>query len=98
MTRTVTRTVTRARSERRRGMTLVEAMVSIAILSVVSVMVWGGFAQTSRNKERVEADLERNHVVSAALARMQREATASTSRPSPTEGSSATLTRATRTS
>lgn len=61
------------RALRSRGMTLVEAMVAIAILSVVSVMVWGGFAQTSRNKERVEADLERNHIVSSALARMQRE-------------------------
>jgi general secretion pathway protein J len=55
------------------GMTLVETMVAIAILSVVSVMVWGGFAQTSRNKERVEGDLERNHIVSSAVARMQRE-------------------------
>ncbi|MCB9599399.1 MAG: prepilin-type N-terminal cleavage/methylation domain-containing protein [Sandaracinus sp.] len=67
------RTGMRRRGGRVLGMTLVEAMVSIAILSVVSVMVWGGFSQTSKNKERVEADLDRNHIVSSALSRMQRE-------------------------
>ncbi|MEM1417143.1 MAG: type II secretion system protein GspJ [Myxococcota bacterium] len=55
------------------GITLIEAMVSIAILSMVSAAVWGGFSQTARNKQRVEEDLERQHVIQAALARMARE-------------------------
>lgn len=58
---------------RRQGLTLVEAMVAIAILSGMTVLIWGGLSQTSRNKERVEADLERNHIVTAALSRIQRE-------------------------
>ncbi|MEM9067415.1 MAG: type II secretion system protein GspJ [Myxococcota bacterium] len=55
------------------GITLIEALVAIAILSIVSALVWGGFAQTTRNKDRVEDDLARYHVVNAALQRMQRE-------------------------
>jgi general secretion pathway protein J len=55
------------------GMTLIEAMVSITILSIVSVMVFGGFEQTMRNKSRVEAQGDRAHVVRVAMERMARE-------------------------
>lgn len=55
------------------GMTLVEAMVSITILAIVSVMVFGGFEQTMRNKSRVEEQGDRAHVVRVAMERMCRE-------------------------
>lgn len=63
------------RSSRRRqaGMTLVEAMVSVAILAIVSVMVFGGFSQTMRNKSRIEAQGDRAHVIRVAMERMCRE-------------------------
>lgn len=63
----------RRRARRLAGITLIEALVAIAILSIVSVMIWGGFAQTTRNKKRIEGDVERNHEVQAALNRMARE-------------------------
>ncbi len=62
-----------ARRQSTAGITLIEALLAIAILSIVSALVWGGFAQTTRNKKRVEEDLDRYHVVHAALERMQRE-------------------------
>lgn len=55
------------------GFTLVEAMVSIAIFSIVTAMLWGGFSQTARNKARIEGDLDRYHEINAALGRMTRE-------------------------
>lgn len=58
---------------RQSGMTLIEALIAIAIISLVSALVWSGFAQTMKNKERVEEDLDRYHVISAGLDRMQRE-------------------------
>ncbi len=61
------------RSQSTAGITLIEALLAIAILSIVSALVWGGFAQTTRNKKRVEEDLDRYHVVHAALERIQRE-------------------------
>jgi general secretion pathway protein J len=61
------------RFARNEGMTLIEVMLAISILGMISVMVWGGFAQTARNRARIEADLDRHHVVHAALERMARE-------------------------
>jgi general secretion pathway protein J len=55
------------------GLTLIEAMVSIAILAIVSTLVWGGFTQTARNKEIVERELDQNHIIRMALERMTRE-------------------------
>ncbi len=63
----------RTRARALEGMTLIEAMVSITILSIVSVMVFGGFEQTMRNKSRVEAQADRAHVVRVAMERMARE-------------------------
>lgn len=55
------------------GMTLIEAMVAIAILAIVTTMIWGGFTQTARNKSMVEDRINRRHEVSSALERMARE-------------------------
>ena len=55
------------------GMTLIEIMISIAIMGMLSVAVWGGFSQTMLTKQRIEANLDRNHTVTMAVERMARE-------------------------
>jgi general secretion pathway protein J len=59
--------------ERRAGITLVEALISIAILAIVSTMIWQAFSQTSRNKRIVERESDRYHVIQMAMERMSRE-------------------------
>lgn len=58
---------------RRSAFTLVEALIAIAILAIVGTLVVGGFNQTFKNKNRVEADIDRYHVLRLALERMARE-------------------------
>ena len=59
-----------ARASRRpEGMTLIEAMVAITILSMVTLLVYGGFSQTMRNRARMEAGTDRAHVVRRAQRR-----------------------------
>lgn len=58
---------------RAEGLTLVEILVAMAILAMVSLMVYGAFDQTFRNKRIVEEAQDRNHVVRLALTRMARE-------------------------
>lgn len=60
-------------ASRQAGITLMEAMIAITILTMVSTLVWGGFSQTARNKERVERDLDRMQEVRISLDRMVRE-------------------------
>lgn len=57
----------------REGLTLVEVLVAMAILAMVSLMVYGAFDQTFRNKRLVEEATDRNHVIRLALSRMARE-------------------------
>jgi general secretion pathway protein J len=52
---------------------LVEIMVAITVLALVATVVFSGLSQMMRNKERVEASLERSHVIRSALERMARE-------------------------
>ena len=61
----------RARS--REGMTLVELMIAVAILAIVTTLVYGAFAQTSRNRDRMEKMGNRYHEVVTVLERMTRE-------------------------
>lgn len=63
--------MTRARS----GMSLVEVMVAMTIFAVVASLLYGGFAQTARVKERVESQLEREHEIRSGLERMAQELT-----------------------
>ena len=58
---------------RRRGMTLIEVLVAITILAIVSTVVFGGFSQTMRNKQRIEQQADRSHVIRVALERMVAE-------------------------
>lgn len=62
-------------SERTRGagFTLVEALVAIAVFSIVATIVFGGLSQTMRNREHVEAQTDRSHVIRVAMERMVRE-------------------------
>lgn len=54
-------------------MTLIEVLVGIAILGLVTTMIWAGFSQTSRNKRRVEESADTYHVLSIALERIVRD-------------------------
>ena len=66
----------KARSRRRTaraGVTLIEVMVAMAILAIVSTLLYTGFVQTANNKKRIENDLERNHEVRMGVERIVRE-------------------------
>ncbi|MCA9602394.1 MAG: prepilin-type N-terminal cleavage/methylation domain-containing protein [Myxococcales bacterium] len=54
-------------------MTLIEVMVAMAILAILTTMIWGGFAQTAKNKERTEEIANRQNEIRMAIDRMQRE-------------------------
>jgi general secretion pathway protein J len=56
-----------------RGFTLIEVMVAMAILAMVSVLVWSSFRQTALTKRNVEAQAARYRTVRLALDRMARE-------------------------
>ncbi|MEM8608205.1 MAG: type II secretion system protein GspJ [Myxococcota bacterium] len=57
----------------RRGFTLIEIMLAIAILAIVGTLIYGGFAQTTLNKTRIESDIDHYRTVNMALERMARE-------------------------
>jgi len=61
------------RSTRQSGVTLIEMMVAMAILAIVATLMYTGFTQTSRNKKRIEAELDRAHEVRMGVERMARE-------------------------
>jgi len=61
------------RTRRQEGITLIELMIAITILTMVATLVWGAFSQTARNKAHVEADLGRMQEVRISLDRMTRE-------------------------
>ncbi len=55
------------------GFTLVELMLVMAILGILTTLMWGSFSQAVRSKKKVESAQERIHTVRAALMRMTRE-------------------------
>ena len=59
----------------KRGFTLLEVILAVAVLAVVGTMVYGGFSQTALNKARVEEDVNHSRIVHMALERMARELT-----------------------
>ena len=61
------------RAEHQRGMTLIEVMVAMAMFAIVGSLVYGGFAQTSRAKRRLETQLDRYHELRMTMERMVRE-------------------------
>ena len=63
----------RRQRRRREGITLIEVMVAVTILSMVTLMVWSGFSQTARTKQDLEEILNRSHTIHSAMERMARE-------------------------
>ena len=55
------------------GFTLIEVLLSMAILAIITTLMWSSFSQASRSKKRIEAAQERTHTVRTALLRMSRE-------------------------
>lgn len=53
--------------------TLIEVMLSIAILAGISALIWGSFSLTSRGKAQAEAMIARYQQARLALNRMARE-------------------------
>lgn len=60
-------------STRRRGMTLIEVMIGMAIFASVGALVYGGFAQTSKAKQVLNTQLDRYHELRVGMERMVRE-------------------------
>jgi general secretion pathway protein J len=54
-------------------MTLIEIMVALAILGTVVALLYGAFSTTSRQKIRVEHDLDRDHEIRAGLEHVVRD-------------------------
>lgn len=72
----LTELVQRSRSGRRAagaGFTLIELMLAIAILALITTLMWSSFSEASKKKKLVEAEQERTHTVRTALLRMARE-------------------------
>ena len=61
------------RSAAAAGFTLIELMLAVAILALITTLMWSSFSQASHNKKRIEAAQERTHTVRTALLRMARE-------------------------
>ena len=59
----------------RRGFTLLEIMLAVAVLSLVGTMIYSGFSQTALNKARIEQDVDHSRVIHMTLDRMARELT-----------------------
>jgi general secretion pathway protein J len=62
-----------ALARKRAGMTLVEVMAAMAILAMVATLLYSAFVQTSRNKERIESQLDRYHEIHSGMERMAQE-------------------------
>ena len=58
---------------RQAGVSLIEVLISMAIMGILMTLVYGGFVQTANNKRRVEQRLDRNHEVTMGIDRIARE-------------------------
>jgi general secretion pathway protein J len=58
---------------KRRGFTLIEIMVAVAIVALVTTLTWGSFKNTFSTKAQIEATATRYRSVRLALERMARE-------------------------
>lgn len=55
------------------GFTLIEIMLALALMALLTSILWGTFAQTAKVKQRIEQSQDRTHTVRVALMRMSRE-------------------------
>jgi general secretion pathway protein J len=60
-------------ARRQTGMTLIEIMAAMAILAMVASLLYSGFVQTARNKQRIERELDRYHEIYSAIDRVAQE-------------------------
>ncbi len=58
---------------KRGGFTLLEALISLAIMALMGGLIWGSFGPSWRLKETVEAQAERDMGIRLAMSRMARE-------------------------
>jgi general secretion pathway protein J len=58
---------------KRRGFTLIEIMVAVAIVAIVTTLTWSSFKSTFTTKQQIEATATRYRTVRLALDRMARE-------------------------
>jgi general secretion pathway protein J len=61
------------RARRRQGITLIEVMVAMAVIAIVSTLLYTGFTQTAANKRTIERELTRQHEIRMGLERVARE-------------------------
>ncbi|MEY4576955.1 MAG: hypothetical protein RL701_1658 [Pseudomonadota bacterium] len=69
----MTRPRTKRRRQLQRGMTLIEVMAAMAILAIVSTLLYSAFVQTARNKTKIETELDRYHEIYSGLERIAQE-------------------------
>lgn len=62
-----------ARRASARGLTLIEVMIAVAVLTMISVLVYGAFSTITRGKQAASAIAERYRVGRMAMTRMARE-------------------------
>lgn len=58
---------------RQQGFTLIEVMIAVAILSSITVLIWGSYQQTFKSRRIVEANLNRYRAARLAMDRMLRD-------------------------
>jgi general secretion pathway protein J len=63
----------RSRRKTEHGFTLVEIMLALALMALLTSILWGTLAQTAKVKRRIEQAQDRTHTVRVALMRMSRE-------------------------
>lgn len=56
-----------------RGFTIIEVLISIAILATISALLWSSFSQTVKVKQKVEAIEDRTTQVRTAVGRVARD-------------------------
>jgi len=61
------------RNHSQSGFTLIEVMLALALMALVTSILWGTIAQTAKVKKRIEDAQDRTHTVRVALMRMSRE-------------------------
>mgnify|MGYP003444822271 CR=1 FL=1 len=54
-------------------MTLIEIMAAMAILAIVSSLLYSAFVQTARNKQRIESEIDRYHEICSGIERIAHE-------------------------
>jgi general secretion pathway protein J len=54
-------------------MTLIEIMAAMAILAIVSSLLYSAFVQTARNKQRIESEIDRYHEIYTGIDRVAQE-------------------------